>query len=983
MKLLSLAVLLAAAGGILNAGTPLVDKLGINVVGTTRQFAYTNKQAGTYYGEVNAQNSGGWQGWFVNAQKILDDYSFELDGNTVDRTTASTTVFPHQLVRKYPDGTEEHFTFLDSVNALLIEFISQGTKKTEPAMTLHAAPGFEQEKPSTPAPSLWHMRGTGPSDGSVPSWIGLSSKRHPSRVLYIIVAASSANEVQRLSRDIAKNADKLIAARKERMEKLLRMSYLKTNDEELDIALMWAKLSLDALIMNQSQSGIPVKGIFAGLPWFNNYWGRDSFISLPGATFVTGNFNDARKILLSFARFQEKDTSSTNYGRIPNIVTPTSIAYNTADGTPWFVKQMYDYIKVSNDTALIRELFPVIKRSIEGTIRYHTDSLGFLTHGDAESWMDAVGPNGPWSPRGNRACDIQALWYYQLLIGSFEAEYLARNSLANKWKSLADRVEKNFNAYFVDRENKLVYDHLNADGTPSHELRPNQLFCLDIINSEDIREAMVKTVTANLIYEYGVGTLSQSDSNFHPFHHNEPYYVQDAAYHNGIVWTWLNGHAIYALTRNDEEDLTFKITKNMVHQILHRGCVGTLSELLDAQTRGGETEPRLSGAFSQAWSLAEFIRSFYQDYLGIGIDATAHTIRINPKLPTELRHVECIFRAGNSHIHALYETIGDSIRITLKADTLAKEYDVSTLWVYHSGDAAYLTATLTPGETLTVAHSMDAYAVYHNSKEIASSRDSTVWFLRDFSPKAEFADLNLAQPQFNAHLPSLKGPSYPTLSLDDVRKTNAAAKILFDKEDAAGDDRGDSGTYTYPSNVNFKPGILDIVHATVSFDSSNAYFTLAFRDLVNPGWHPEYGFQLTFAAIAVHREDAGSVSVGANSHFTLTDQYRFDRLITVGGGICVTDEKGKVLCEYRPRSGDEKNPIGSIKRKSIEFSLPLKYLGKPTPGWKMTILVGAQDDHGGAGIGEFRAVERTGSEWIGGGKIDPSHSNVFDVLILE
>ena len=137
--------------------------------------------------------------------------------------------------------------------------------------------------------------GAAPSDGSVPSWIGLSSKRIPREFCTSLLAASSANDVQRLSLNIAKNADKLIAARKERMEKLLRMSYLKTNDEELDIALMWAKLSLDALIMNQSQSGIPVKGIFAGLPWFNNYWGRDSFISLPGATFVTGNFNDARR----------------------------------------------------------------------------------------------------------------------------------------------------------------------------------------------------------------------------------------------------------------------------------------------------------------------------------------------------------------------------------------------------------------------------------------------------------------------------------------------------------------------------------------------------------------------------------------------------------------------------------------------------------------------------------------------------------------
>ena len=784
---------------------------------------------------------------------------------------------------------------------------------------------------------------TAPVEKSVPTWIALSSKRSASRILFIIAASSSQSEVRNLAMSITKNSERMITARKGRMERLLRQSYMKTNDDELDAALMWAKLSLDALIMNQTQAGIPVKGIFAGLPWFDNYWGRDSFISLPGATFVTGNFSDAREILLSFARFQEKDSSSTNYGRIPNIVTPTSVAYNTADGTPWFVKQMYDYVKISDDTALIRELFPVIRRSIEGTVRYHIDSLGFLVHGNAESWMDAVGPGGPWSPRGNRACDVQALWYYQLLIGSFEAEYLGRHSLSGKWKALADRVEKNFNLYFVDKENKLVYDHLNADGSPSHELRPNQLFCLDIVTSEDVRESMVKTVTANLVYEHGVGTLAQSDSNFHPFHHYEPYYVQDAVYHNGIVWTWLNGHAIYALTRNDEEDLTFKITKNMVHQILHRGCVGTLSELLDAETRSGETEPRLSGAFSQAWSLAEFIRGFYQDYLGIGIDATAHTIRINPKLPSELKHVDCTFRADGSHIHARFDTIGDSVRVTMKADTLKHDYTVSYLWVYHSGDAAFINATLTPSETLSIAHSLDSYAVYQNGKKISSSADSAVWYLRDFSPVANFADLTLAQPIHDNRIPALQGPRYPTLSLNEVRRADSAAAILFDKEDAAGDDRGDSGTYIYPSNVNFKPGILDIIHATVKVDSSNAHFTLVFRDLVNPGWHPEYGFQLTFAAIAIHRGDTGSAAVGANSRFTLGDRYKFDRLIMIGGGIRVVDDKGTVLCEYLPRPGDERNPIGSVQGKSIEFSLPLRY------PWEADPAVEDDDTRGSSG----------------------------------
>jgi glycogen debranching enzyme len=982
MKQLSLIFLLLTSHLFLFAQTPLLDQLGITVTGTDRQFAYTNKEAGTYSGEVNGSNSSGWQGWFINAQKILTDYSLETTGKIVDRTKAVTFVFPHQLIRTYPDNGEERLTLLDSVNAIVIEYSSKGTLSTDPTIVLQPTDEFIQGENSPVSFKLW-KRKTPSIEKSVPSWIALSSFRSTSKKSFVIAAGSSSDEAMELARNVERNAATLIEVRKRRMEAVLHASYVETDNRELNIALAWAKLSLDALIMNQSQSGVPVKGIFAGLPWFNNYWGRDSFISLPGATFVTGNFKDAREILLSFARFQEKDSTSANYGRIPNIVTPISIAYNTADGTPWFVKQLYEYVKYSNDTALIREFFPVVRRSIEGTLTYHTDSLGFLTHGDAESWMDAVGPNGPWSPRGNRACDVQALWYYQLLIGSFTAEHLTEYYLAGKWKALADSVEKNFNKYFVDGENKLVYDHLNPDGAPSQELRPNQLFCLDIVSSEEIRTSMVKAVTKNLIYEHGVGTLAQTDSNFHPFHHYEPYYVQDAAYHNGIVWTWLNGGAIYALTRNDKQDLTYAITQHMVHQILHRGCVGTLSELLDAHVRSGESEPRLSGTFSQAWSLAEFIRSFYQDYLGLRVDATSPFIRINPKLPAEFGSVEFNFRMGGSHIAARYEVNGDSIRIMMKPDTLSRRCAVSYLWVHGNGDAAYINTTLSQTETLTIAHSLTAFSVFHNEKEISSSKQEKTWHLKGFSPKKEFADITLARPIENPHLPALRGPTYPLLSLRDVRKTNASSKILFDKEDAIGDDKGESGTYQYPGNVNFKPGILDITRATVRYDRENAYFSLQFLDLANPGWHPEYGFQLTFAAIALHRTDVGATSIGENSRYTLNRASRFDRLITVGGGIRVSDERGRVVCEYLPRGGDEKDPIGNVQRKTIEFSIPLEYLGEPTPRWKMTILIGAQDDHGGAGVGEFRAVDRNGGEWVGGGKVQYVDSNVYDVIELK
>jgi carbohydrate-binding DOMON domain-containing protein len=90
-----------------------------------------------------------------------------------------------------------------------------------------------------------------------------------------------------------------------------------------------------------------------------------------------------------------------------------------------------------------------------------------------------------------------------------------------------------------------------------------------------------------------------------------------------------------------------------------------------------------------------------------------------------------------------------------------------------------------------------------------------------------------------------------------------------------------------------------------------------------------------------------------------------------------------VLCEYLPQGGDEKDPIGNVQRKTIEFSIPLEYLGEPTPRWKITILIGAQDDHGGAGIGEFRAVDRNGGEWVGGGKVHQVDSNAYDVIVLK
>ncbi|MCZ6777093.1 MAG: hypothetical protein O7D34_11640 [Ignavibacteria bacterium] len=161
--------------------------------------------------------------------------------------------------------------------------------------------------------------------------------------------------------------------------------------------------------------------------------------------------------------------------------------------------------------------FLTIKRSIEGTLRYHSDSLGFLTHDDAETWMDAVGPDGPWSPRGNRANDIQALWIGQLEAGIWFATRLQDMNSAEKWQEFLSVCRSSFGRMFIPEDKKYIYDHLNEDGTPDTQMRPNQIFTSCLLD-DTTRAQVVRTVVENLTYEHGIASLSQDDDNFHPFH---------------------------------------------------------------------------------------------------------------------------------------------------------------------------------------------------------------------------------------------------------------------------------------------------------------------------------------------------------------------------------------------------------------------------------------------------------------------------------
>jgi glycogen debranching enzyme len=752
-----------------------LDELAIEVFDTTREVAYTNKEAGFYYTETNGNHRVDWQGWHVMSQKMLNDFQLLSDSKPLRRTEVNlTTVLPHQFTRGYKLGVQETVTLLDSADAIVVELskvkgksatlaplFGDGPDRTkyvcdEQNGVLLIAKKRHLQRTETENYPVWiglysglasiKADSTKDSRGFTPATISIST---PDGIgAFVLVAGDSKEQTVSLAKKCYVERLQRIAARRQRMENLLNASFVRTNDERFNKALSWAKLSMDALIMNQLK-----KGIFAGLPWFSNYWGRDSYISLPGASLVTGNFSDAKQILQSFAEWQEKNPASTNEGRIPNLVTTTSIAYNTADGTPWFVIALFDYMNYSGDTAYVRSLFPVVKRSVEGTLRHHVDKNYFLVHGDAETWMDAVGPDGPWTPRGNRANDIQALWHKQLSVAAWFAEMFGHVNDSERWSEIAEKLEKNFHTQFVDQERGLVADHLNTDGTKDTKLRPNQLFTLDLLPDQRARKAVFKNVTEKLVYKHGIASLSQEDENFHAFHYYEPNYVRDTAYHQGIVWTWLAGRWIQYATEFGLPDIAYRVTDDMIHQMLERGAVGSLSELLDAAPRHGEKEPRLSGAFSQAWSLAEFIRNAYQSYLGVSVDAVGSQVWLSPRLPKNINTADFEVAVANSSLRVIYDRKTTISQAWVDSRGMKIPIQVTLSWPYESGYGPSARFTIEPNKRIHLLISEGSYA---------QSQDSDTMYVEQSGSSQvkhpDLEDLILATPTVRADLKSLRSP---------------------------------------------------------------------------------------------------------------------------------------------------------------------------------------------------------------------------------
>ncbi len=406
------------------------------------QFTYTNKISAFYLANSHTTPKAYFDGWTVNEHHYLQDYRLLLDTLPLFRDSIKVfNYYPDHCQRVYSSGLTETFTMLDSINALIWELEWNGPIEKIVFNPLLPPPANERSLVlANTNPQLLFspadLFGADTDPGLL--WLEFNWKMlDQHRLLILAVLAENQSAAQKLSTDLSKNYKSLRQQRCDRMLKFVQTNALTTNIQEINDAVIWAQLSADALVTRQRG-----EGIWAGLPWFNNYWGRDTFISFRGTLLQAGQFQQAKKILENFVGHQQTDENNPLLGRIPNRITNKEIIYNTADGTWWFVRAAYEYLLFSGDQDFAVFILPVIKRAIAGALKYKVDPYFFVTHADAETWMDAQYEKGAWSPRGNRAVEIQALWYTALQCAARIALLNQQTNLAEYWLSIASYPQK-------------------------------------------------------------------------------------------------------------------------------------------------------------------------------------------------------------------------------------------------------------------------------------------------------------------------------------------------------------------------------------------------------------------------------------------------------------------------------------------------------------------------------------------------------------
>lgn len=365
-------------------------------------------------------------------------------------------------------------------------------------------------------------------------------------------------------------------------------------------------------------------GLMAGLPWFFQFWARDTLVSLKALSKI--NEKLSKKLLYGYLKKINRE------GRLPNLAGEhLSSGLGNADAHGWlflrcgesasrinknmeiinsiknsimsvmqsrhsgsskikrYVKRCRSIIKGKENECLrmIDEIRSSLENSLSSLLKFHTGNH-FETNSKLETWMDTEFEN---DKREGVRVEIQALRLsmYRLM---FEL------SKSPKYRILENLLK-------AKAREKLWNGQILADGLEDFTIRPNifiAAYAYPELLSHNEWEACFGSALKSMWLDWGgLSTIDKNSSLFADTYTGE---VDIRSYHRGDSWFWINNLAALVLSRISKNKFSRNIKKIIdasTEEILWKGCIGCHSELSSAKKLSSK------GCFSQAWSCAMYI----------------------------------------------------------------------------------------------------------------------------------------------------------------------------------------------------------------------------------------------------------------------------------------------------------------------------------------------------------------------------------------
>ncbi|MFP4524300.1 MAG: amylo-alpha-1,6-glucosidase [Candidatus Woesearchaeota archaeon] len=360
------------------------------------------------------------------------------------------------------------------------------------------------------------------------------------------------------------------------------------------VAYSAAVFALESLVVSLPGSGR--RGVFAGLPWFFQFWSRDELVSVEGLL-LAEKYALVKEVLMRYAHAVLPD------GRIPNRVPGSSLG--SADAVGWLWRRVGDTVRHLESRKLLWEYFSKadlafladrLEESLEGLRRSRVRD-GFVVNDPGETWMDTL-QDGELA-RGGVRVEVQAL-----TLASVDTLRLLRRVLKRprlKWlrsfsRSLLRRVQD------VLVEGGVLHD--GFDGGLDVTVRPNVFLAAyvfpDLVSRDVWRTTFDRALKVLWLDWGGLASLDRRHWLFVPWYSG----ADDRSYHRGDSWFWVNNLAAVAMEMVDPRRYRYhvhEISRASVRDLLWCGVVGQCSEVSSA------AEQDASGCLAQAWSAASLV----------------------------------------------------------------------------------------------------------------------------------------------------------------------------------------------------------------------------------------------------------------------------------------------------------------------------------------------------------------------------------------